>query len=59
MKHAREYLAAGALLPPGLRIKSDIPADPVSARIYNHPALGDRPVVRLTPDKLAKGGISR
>ncbi|MCP4693249.1 MAG: hypothetical protein GY859_34730, partial [Desulfobacterales bacterium] len=55
MKHAREYLAAGALLPPGLRIKSDIPADPVSARIYNHPALGDAPVVRLTPDKLAKG----
>ena len=38
-------LRAGGLAPPGARTGE--PADPVRARRYRHPALGDRPVGRL------------
>jgi hypothetical protein len=43
-------LRAGGLAPPGARTGE--PADPVRARRYRHPALGDRPVVRLVADAL-------
>ncbi|HYW25344.1 MAG TPA: hypothetical protein VE953_14340, partial [Terriglobales bacterium] len=45
-------LRAGGLAPPGSEPSE--PADPVTARRYRHPALGDRPVVRLVAEPLAR-----
>ncbi len=50
-----ELLRAGALLAHDPATLSRLPADPVSARAYTHPALGDRVVVRLTSDPVAAG----
>jgi hypothetical protein len=44
-------LRAGGLAPPAATPAE--PADPVTARRYRHPALGDRPVVRLAAEPLA------
>ncbi|MCH0543129.1 hypothetical protein I3F58_26970 [Streptomyces sp. MUM 203J] len=43
-------LDAGAVLPAGTTARED--ADTLTARTYTHPALGDRPVVRLVPGTL-------
>ncbi|MFE3461539.1 hypothetical protein ACFXKD_28695 [Nocardiopsis aegyptia] len=46
----------GGLLDAGLAsvdTPADAPTDTVRARSYTHPALGDRPVVRIVPDALA------
>ena len=50
-----QLIAAGALLPLGTSLAADCPVDTVSARSYRHRALGERVVVRLTPDVLAAG----
>ena len=50
-----ELLRAGALLAHDPATLSRLPADPVSARAYTHPALGARVVVRLTSDPVAAG----
>jgi len=55
MVKPEELLAAGAFLSVKEKIKSDTTVDTVSARVYLHPALGNRPVVRLTADNLAQG----
>jgi len=46
-------LRAGALLPVDEPPAAHEPSDTFSARTYTHPALGDRPVVRLVPDAIA------
>ncbi len=46
-------LAADALLPAGTSAPEGELVDTVLGRRYRHPALGDRPVVRLTPESLA------
>ena len=48
-------LDAGALVPIKTKIKNTDHVDEISARVYRHPGLGDRPVVRLSADKLAQG----
>ncbi len=48
-------LDAGALVPFKTKIKDPQHVDEISARVYHHPALGDRPVVRLSADNLAQG----
>jgi hypothetical protein len=48
-------LEAGGLVPVKSKIAKDSTVDRISARVYRHPALGDRPVVRLTADGLAQG----
>ena len=55
MSKVSSLLEAGALLPAGTKIDPQEPVDPISARRYLHPALGDRPVVRLSADGLAQG----
>ncbi len=55
MAKPEELLAAGALLSVKEKLKNDKTVDSVSARVYRHPALGNRPVVRLTADNLADG----
>ena len=55
MAKPEELLAAGAYLPVNEKLKSETVVDSVSARVYRHPALGSRPVVRLTADNLAAG----
>jgi hypothetical protein len=50
-----EYVRAGAFLPPGSKLPDDEPVDTLEARIYKHPALGDRPVVRLGLASLGAG----
>jgi hypothetical protein len=50
---AAGLLRAGGLLPAGRPLPDG--ADTVRARRYTHPALGDRPVVRLTGDAVAAG----
>ena len=47
-----DLLRAGGLAAPGETPAE--PADPVQARRYRHPALGDRPVVRLAAEPLAR-----
>ena len=47
-------LEAGAVVPIDTAL-DDATADPVGARRYRHPALGDRPVVRLVADNVAPG----
>ncbi len=48
-------LAAGAYLPASAKLTQAERADRVDARVFRHPALGDRCVVRLTPEALAAG----
>ncbi len=48
-------LEAGALLPKKTKVSKQEQVDAISARVYQHPAMGDRVVVRLTPDSLAQG----
>ncbi|MCA9038065.1 MAG: hypothetical protein KDA91_23230, partial [Planctomycetaceae bacterium] len=55
MPKPEQLLEAGALLAPKTKLKDAAGIDEVSARAYRHPALGDRVVVRLTPDNLAAG----
>jgi hypothetical protein len=45
-------LRVGGLAPPGAAPRE--PADPVTARRYRHPALGDRPVVRLVAGPMGR-----
>ena len=47
---ADTLLRAGALVP----LDSQVAAERVSARVYRHPALGDRPVIRLVPDPIGE-----
>lgn len=49
---AAALLDAGAVLPAGTTGRDD--ADALTARTYTHPALGDRPVVRLVPGTLGE-----
>src|SRR4051794_24475174 len=46
-------LAAGAILPTDAAVPPGEPVDPVRARAYTHPALGERMVVRLSAVNLA------
>lgn len=50
---AQRILEAGGIVGRKVKTPADIPADDVSVRAYAHPALGDRPVVRLTTSALA------
>ncbi len=53
MSTAEIQLEAGGMLPAGT--KGDAGAtEQVVARTYHHPALGDRPVIRLTSDRLGE-----
>ncbi|WP_236246060.1 hypothetical protein [Streptomyces sp. CC210A] len=49
---AAALLDAGAVLPAGTTDRED--ADALTVRTYTHPALGDRPVVRLVPGTLGE-----
>ncbi|MEU3986350.1 hypothetical protein AB0F77_40910 [Streptomyces sp. NPDC026672] len=49
---AAALLEAGAVLPPGTSTRDD--ADTLTVRTYTHPALDDRPVVRLVPGTLGE-----
>ncbi|XVQ14392.1 hypothetical protein ACQP1W_18180 [Spirillospora sp. CA-255316] len=57
----RHWQLRNALAPvgPGTADALDVPGHPseqaVRARVYRHPALGDRPVIRLLPDTEAAG----
>ncbi|MCA9063062.1 MAG: hypothetical protein KDA96_08385 [Planctomycetaceae bacterium] len=55
MTNTETLLDAGAYLAPETRLKDAEAADTVSARRYRHPALGDRPVIRLSADNVAAG----
>lgn len=55
MANPDELLSAGALLSVKEKVRNEATVDAVSARVYRHPALGSRPVVRLTADNLAAG----
>ena len=55
MTDTTALLEAGALLPKKTKIKKQEQVDAISARVYQHPAMGERVVVRLTPDSLAQG----
>ena len=50
-----KLVEAGAYIAPTGNVSPDVSVDAVSARVYEHRALGARPVVRLTPDSLAAG----
>ncbi len=50
-----QLLKAGAYLPATTSLPNDAVVDQIDARFYVHPALGDRPVVRLTSTSLAPG----
>ncbi len=49
---AAALLDAGAILPPGATSRED--ADSLTVRTYTHPALDERPVVRLVPGTLGE-----
>ncbi|MDI2126918.1 hypothetical protein [Yinghuangia seranimata] len=49
---AAALLDAGAVLPLGAATGDDV--DTLTARTYTHPALGDRPIVRLVPGTLGE-----
>ncbi|MDA1014312.1 MAG: hypothetical protein O3A00_07640 [Planctomycetota bacterium] len=55
MAHVDAVLEAGGLVPAKSKIADPQAVDAISARRYQHSALGDRPVVRLTPDALSQG----
>jgi len=51
---AAALLEAGAVLPPGAPVTGDGTVDAVTTRAYRHPALAERPVVRLVPRTLGE-----
>ncbi|MFO0960355.1 MAG: hypothetical protein U0800_23455 [Isosphaeraceae bacterium] len=53
MSDANAQLDAGGLLLPGTRVDEGA-SEPVVARTYRHPALGDRPVIRLASERLGQ-----
>lgn len=55
MPTPEQLLESGALIPVKSKLKDDSAVDAISARSYQHPALGDRTVVRLSADNLAAG----
>ena len=55
MADVNALLDAGALIPPTTKVAKPETVDAVSARSYRHIGLGDRPIVLLSPDKLAQG----
>jgi hypothetical protein len=55
MVKPEDFLAAGGYLAVTDKLKNEASADHISARIYRHSVLGNRPVVRLTADNLAAG----
>jgi hypothetical protein len=55
MTKPEDFLAAGGYLAVTDKVKNEASADHISARIYRHSVLGNRPVVRLTADNLAAG----
>jgi hypothetical protein len=55
MTNVEALLDAGALLPVKTKVDKKSAVDLISARKYRHTGLGDRPIVRLTADGLARG----
>jgi hypothetical protein len=55
---ATSLLLAGAYLPPDSKLPEGEHVDRVDALAYRHAALGERPVVRLTPETLVEGEAS-
>lgn len=55
MSRVEALLDAGALVPVKSKVDKESAVDPISARIYRHEGLGDRPVIRLSADGLAQG----
>ena len=55
MSIVNSVLEAGGLVPATSKISQSNVVDTISGRCYQHAALGDRCVVRLTPDALAQG----
>src|SRR5271157_1812938 len=53
MSTATVQLDAGGLLPTNANVDASA-AEQIVARSYRHPALGDRPVVRLASDRLGQ-----
>lgn len=52
--HANEWLVAGGYLLKEWTSKKDV-VDQIDARVFTHPAMPDREIVRLTPSPLADG----
>lgn len=52
--HANEWLVAGGYLLKEWTSKKDV-VDQIDARVFTHPAMPDREIVRLTPSALADG----
>ncbi|MDB5385636.1 MAG: hypothetical protein JWM11_1282 [Planctomycetaceae bacterium] len=50
-----DLIAAGAYLSAKEKLKNESTVDNISARLYRHAALGNRPIVRLIADNLAEG----
>ncbi|MEQ1503461.1 MAG: hypothetical protein ABMB14_14590, partial [Myxococcota bacterium] len=48
-------LEAGGLVPVATAVPAELPTDTVDARVYAHPAIPGRVVVRLVPDAIARG----
>jgi len=48
-------LRAGGYLLPETKAPTDVPVDTIDARIFTHPGIPDREIVRLTPSNLAVG----
>ncbi len=53
MSTTNVQLEAGGMLPAGSKVDAGA-TEQVVARTYHHPALGDRPVIRLTSDRLGE-----
>src|SRR4029079_13443125 len=53
MSTSTVQLEAGGLLPPKAKVDSNS-TEKIVARTYRHPALGDRPVIRLTSARLGQ-----
>lgn len=54
-EHIKAVLRAGGYVLPSAPVSEDLPVDPIDARIFAHPAIPGREVVRLTPANLAQG----
>jgi hypothetical protein len=55
MSEVAQQLEAGGLVPVGAPVPADLPTDTVDGRVYAHPAIPGRVVVRLVPDLIAAG----
>lgn len=55
MTDATAHFDAGGLVPVGVSLPADRPADVVDARRYAHPAAPGRVMIRLVPQALAEG----